>query len=188
MKPIVEFTQDMRDTAYDFAYKLETKNNQYPRLGQKENELIETTFIGKLGELAVLSYLNQNGKFPDTEDMFKIFEGQENVDSCDFQLKDGKTVDVKTGYLEYHKRLMVNQSQLDNSPKDIYIGVKLFTASASPKQAGNTDKNAWVKAEINGWTTHDKLASVKTRYWGHDYAYALFYTELDSIETLLQLF
>ena len=57
MKPIVKITQEMRDVAYKFAYDIEMKNDQYPRLGQNENELVETTYVGKLGELAFLSYL-----------------------------------------------------------------------------------------------------------------------------------
>jgi hypothetical protein len=74
MKYSVAITQGMRDDAYNFAYELETKHNQYNRLGQKMNELIETTYIGKLGELAFLKFLNQCGKFPEVGDMFEIFD------------------------------------------------------------------------------------------------------------------
>lgn len=117
----------MRDVAYKFAYDIEMKHDQCPRLGQNENELVETTYVGKLGELAFLSYLNSKDIFPDTKDLLEIFLGQNNVDSFDFLLRKGHTVDIKTGYLRNHKRLMVNEEQLSQKKKDVYVAVKLLS-------------------------------------------------------------
>lgn len=173
-KPIINITPEMREIAHDFAVKIETKKNQYARLGQPLNELIETTYVGKLGELAFLSYLNSKGIFTDTHDMFEIYEGQENVDSYDFVQKNGRKVDVKTGYLSNHKRLMVNSSQLQNIPKDIYVGVKLFTNDKTPVGAGEADVNSWTTACIEGYVFRNQVVNAGSRYWGKDYANVIY--------------
>lgn len=187
-KPIVNITHKMRKRAYDFAKKIETEKNQYARLHQPLKELIETTFVGKLGELAFLSYLNNRGCFPNTHEMFKIYEGQENVDSYDFVQKNGKTVDIKTGYLSKHKRLMVNTSQLKNNPKDIYVGIKLFTNEKTPNIAGEANINSWATACIEGFAFKDEIVKAGSRNWGKDYANAINYNNLRNVNELIKYF
>lgn len=188
MKPIVKITQEMRDVAYKFAYDIEMKNDQYPRLGQNENELVETTYVGKLGELAFLSYLNSNDIFPDTKDLLEIFPGQNNVDSFDFLLRKGHTVDVKTGYLRNHKRLMVNEEQLSQKKKDVYVGVKLLCDGGNPEVAGDIPVNIWTRAEIEGRATYEEIMSMELWDFGKAPARAKKYDDLRPIETLLKFF
>lgn len=188
MKPIVKITQEMRDVAYKFAYDIEMKHDQYPRLGQNENELVETTYVGKLGELAFLSYLNSNDIFPDTKDLLEIFPGQNNVDSFDFPLRKGHTVDVKTGYLRNHKRLMVNEEQLSQKKKDVYVGVKLLCDGGNPEVAGDIPVNIWTRAEIEGWATYEEIMSMELWDFGKATARAKKYDDLRPIETLLKFF
>jgi hypothetical protein len=83
---------------------------------------------------------------------------------------------------------MVNTTQLINIPKDIYVGVKVYSAGSSPIKAGVSDKNSWVKAEIMGWITHDNLLLVESRNWGKANANVINYSELSSIEELIQYF
>lgn len=187
-KPIVKITPKMRECAYHFAVKIETEKNQYARLHQPLTELIETTYVGKLGELAFLSYLNNEGRFPNTNEMFKIYEGQENVDSYDFVQKNGKKVDIKTGYLSKHKRLMVNTSQLKNNPKDIYVGVKLFTNAKAPDTAGEANINSWTSACIEGFAFKDEVVKAGSKNWGKDYANAINYNDLRDVNALVRYF
>ena len=188
MKPRVEITKDMIDKAYSFAYQLETKNNQYARLGQGIDELIETTFIGKLGELVFYKFLTQAGKEVSMGDMLTIYEGQENVDKYDFQTRSGDTVDIKTGYLAKHKRLMVNTSQLHNIPKKYYIGVKLFTKSGSPQSPCTSPKDDWSYGIIEGWASHSELIQAGSSFWGRDFANAIPYDNLKDINEIMELF
>lgn len=184
----IKITQEMRDKAYAFAIMIEKGKNQYARLGQSEEELIETTYIGKLGELAFLKALNSCDIFPDISGILDVYEGQENVDSYDFITQDGLTVDIKTGYLPHHTRLMVNKQQFNNIPKDIYVGIKLL-ASDSINDAGKNGKDVWSNAEIHGWISHDDLKEYgEFRNFGKAYAYAIIYCNLNRIELLLDKF
>ena len=184
----IEITQEMRDKAYEFATIIEKRKNQYARLGQSEEELIETTYIGKLGELAFLTALHSVDVFPDISGLLDVYEGQENVDLYDFITQDGLTVDIKTGYLPYHSRLMVNEQQFNNIPKDIYVGIKLL-ASDPIKDAGKNGKNIWINAVIHGWISHGDLKKYgEFRNFGKAYAYAIIYRKLNSIKLLLDKF
>ena len=185
---IIEITQEMRDKAYEFATIIEKGKNQYARLGQSEEELIETTYIGKLGELAFLLALHSVGVSPDISGLLDIYEGQENVDSYDFITRDGLTVDIKTGYLPYQTRLMVNEQQFNNIPKDIYVGIKLL-ASDPINDAGKNGKDVWINAEIHGWISHSDLKKDgEFRNFGKAYAYATIYRKLKPIKSLLDKF
>lgn len=184
----IEITQEMRDKAYEFAIMIEKGGNQYARLGQSEEELIETTYIGKLGELAFLMALNSVDVFPDISGLLDVYEGQENVDLYDFITQDGLTVDIKTGYLSYHTRLMVNEQQFNNIPKDIYVGIKLL-ASDPINEAGKNGKDVWINAEIHGWISHGDLKEYgEFRDFGKGYAYATIYCKLNPIKLLLDKF
>ena len=184
----IKITQKMRDMAYEFAVKIEKGKNQYARLGQSEDELIETTYIGKLGELVFLKAIYSVGVFPDISGLLDVYEGQENVDLYDFITKDGLTVDVKTGYLSYHTRLMVNEQQFNNIPKDIYVGVKLL-ASNLINAPGKNNKDIWTSADIHGWISHiDLKEHGEFRNFGKAFAYAKVYHELESIKLLLDKF
>lgn len=187
-KPVICITSKMRECAFKFAKKIETEKNQYPRLHQSLTVLIETTYVGKLGEICFLKYLIDNGVSQDTQGMFEIFEGQENVDSYDFVQKNGKKVDIKTGYLSKHKRLMVNASQLKNNPKDIYVGVKLYTDKGAPNVAGEADINSWTAACIEGYAFKNDVVNAGSRNWGKASANAIYYDKLRNVDDLIRYF
>lgn len=189
-KPRVSIDSKMRNDAYNFANLIENQGNQFRRLNQSLEESIETTYIGKLGELAFRKYLIENNIYPNVEGILDIYEGQTNVDDFDFKLKDGITIDVKTGYLKKHKRLMVNEQQLKKIPKNIYVGIKLFPDSkfSTPTQAGVANKNIWTTAEIEGWAFRDDLVQAGSRNWGKSSANAILYSDLNDINVLLPFF
>ena len=100
----VEISQEMRNKALAFASKIKLDDNQYDRLIPREYQIepgddqqtirnkarlilkytIQRTYVGKLGELAFLVLLNEKRLACNTDGMFRIFEGQENVDNFDF--------------------------------------------------------------------------------------------------------
>lgn len=127
-------TYDMRERSLDFATKIIRSDNQYSRLLPEQiwesNDLelrkkieIQRTYVGKLGEMAFRDLLRFRGKEVNTDGMFEIYEGQENVDEFDFRTLTNQSVDVKTGFRTIHSRLLINTEQFDNIPKDYYVGV-----------------------------------------------------------------
>ena len=91
----------------------------------KEKIEIQRTYLGKLGEVVFEKFLREKNKSVDTSEMFKVYDGQDNVDEFDFITKDGMTVDIKTGFRNNHIRLLVNCEQFNNKHKDYYVAVKL---------------------------------------------------------------
>lgn len=140
----IDITENMRMKCLKFAKDIILTGNQFSRLlpeeiresgdvTLKQKLEVQRTYIGKLGELVFLTLLQIRRKKVNTDGMFDIFDGQNNVDGYDFITKDNKTVDVKTGYREIHKRLLVNCDQFNNSPKDFYVAVKLNAKDTDPK-------------------------------------------------------
>lgn len=177
---------EMREKAYKFATEIEKTKNQFARLNQDESVLIETTYIGKLGEEVVLNYFKMVNQKIETNQMFEIFEGQTNVDDFDFRMSDGNTVDVKNGYLEKHKRLMVNASQLFKISKDIYIGVKVFTNGDPIRNAGELNWQQCTFGRIQGWISKEELKTFKSENWGKAQSVAVPYNQLHDIAELIK--
>ena len=132
----VEITEDMKALALDFAKNIILTDNQYSRLlpenvknshdvSLQQKIEIQRTYMGKLGELAFAKFLDEKGKQVDIRGMFQIYEGQTNVDNFDFRTRNGMSVDIKTGFRNIHRRLLVNVEQFENLPKDYYVAVKL---------------------------------------------------------------
>lgn len=135
----------MRNAALKFAKDIILSGNQYSRLLpaqvresddvslQKKIE-IQRTYIGKLGELVFVRFLQENGKTVRTDGMLQVYEGQENVDSFDFMTCRGRSVDVKTGFRDIHTRLLVNTEQFYNIPKNYYVAVKIDAVDTDSRQ------------------------------------------------------
>lgn len=141
----VDIDVDMRRDALQFAKDIILSDNQYSRLlpeniknsndvSTQQKIEIQRTYMGKLGEIVFLKLLNSKGKIVNTQGMFEIYEGQDNVDSFDFETIDGESVDVKSGFRTIHTRLLVNIQQFDRSPKNYYVGVKLNAQDTNSEQ------------------------------------------------------
>ena len=191
---VLSITADMRSAALDFACQIIKTNNQFLRLSPAEvrqsgnlslqNQIaIQRTAIGKLGELVFAALLDRVGRPQNVTDMFTIYQGQNNVDSFDFLTRAGKTVDVKTGYLPFHKRLLVKTQQFDNIPKDIYAAVQL-----NARNSGNlVNYEGITQGTVMGYATYEELAAAEIRDFGEGPARHLFYDRLNSIDGLLSL-
>lgn len=139
----VSINSDMKERALSFANGIVLSDNQYSRLlpdnirtskdiSMQQKIEVQRTYMGKLGEMSFAMCLSEKGKQVDTDGMFEIYEGQTNVDEFDFTTRDGKSVDVKTGFRPIHKRLMINIEQFNNIPKDYYVAVKLNATDVNP--------------------------------------------------------
>lgn len=195
---IVDVTEEMKKQALDFADTIVKTNNQYSRLlpehirEQQKIEIeqkieIQRNFVGKLGEVAFLKLLESFAKNVNTDKMFEVFEGQTNVDNFDFVTLKGKTVDVKTGYRDCHKRLLVNKEQFENIPKDYYVGVKLNAVDVD-KCNKLVDLNSITKAKIEGYVEYRFLANQEYIDFGEGPAKPIFYNQLMGINKLLKEF
>ena len=195
----VDVTQAMRDQALAFAAKIKLGNNQFSRLlpatleRTPDNILrilkleIQRTYVGKLGELVLLSFLTENGIDCDTGEMFTIYDGQENTDSYDFMTNSGLSVDVKTGFRSNHTRLLVNRDQFERNPKELYVGVKL-NGQDIPGDDKLIDWDSVQTAVIKGYAEKTYLERVQYRDFGEGLAKGLTYNRLMGIERLLSYF
>lgn len=195
----VAVTQEMRMQALDFAKRIILSDNQYSRLlpqnvrtsrdvDMKQKIEIQRTYMGKLGELAFLRFLDENGIYINADGMFEIFEGQDNVDSFDFITRNDKTVDVKTGFRNIHKRLLVNVEQFDNLPKDYYVAVKLNAVDVDSRDK-LVDWDDISEATIWGYAEYQFMynyAGIKD--FGEGDARWLYYNRLMGIDRLLDEF
>lgn len=140
----VPIDKAMKNDALTFAKRIVLSDNQYSRLlpaevrasgdAMQQKIEIQRTYMGKLGELAFLRFLQEKGKSVSTKGMLDVFPGQKNVDPFDFITSDGCSVDVKTGFRAIHKRLLVNTEQFDHIPKDYYVAVKLDAIDTDAEQ------------------------------------------------------
>ena len=160
--PAVIITKQDINKCLDFSRNIINTNNQYNRFSKSKNIQIERTFIGKLAEYVFYKYLLEIGIQYSLGDMFDIFPGTLNVDSYDFQLKNGKTVDIKTASKPFHKRIMVPITQW-NLAKDFYVGIKLET---NCDKRGNIIPESISKALIYGYCTREQLSQSKTQNFG----------------------
>lgn len=183
----VDITEEMRSRALSFAREIIGGDNQYTRLAGSRNQqiAIQRTYVGKLGELAFLELLHDKGIECDAAGMFEIYEGQENTDSYDFITADRETVDIKTGYMSNHTRLMVNMEQLRNLPKDYYVAIKL---NATENGRNSIVLDSIRTARIMGYASYDDLNNVQAINFGEGSAKALKYTQLTGIDSLISKF
>ena len=195
----VDITDNMKVNALDFATKIIRSDNQYSRLlpievweskdVDKQQKLeIQRTYAGKLAELAFADLLKEKGKEFDDADMFTIYEGQENVDEFDFITKDDKKVDVKAGFRDIHKRLLVNVEQFDNIPKDYYVGIKLNGVDVDSKEK-IIDLNSITEATIYGYAEYAYMLNhAQCRDFGEGLARYLSYSQLLGVDRLIEMF
>lgn len=194
----VDITNQMRAACFDFARQIILSNNQYSRLLPNQirtnNDIdliqrleIQRTYMGKIGEVAFLSLLREKGKNVNADDMFVVYEGQENVDSYDFKTANGATVDIKTGFMPYHSRLLVNCEQFDGIPKNYYVGVKL-NATEIDRENKLADWESVSIATIYGYVEYDYLSSRPIENFGEGPAKWIFYNKLMGIDRLIRDF
>lgn len=195
----ISIDENMRKAALDFAKRIVLSNNQYSRLlpieirNSKDISMqhkieIQRTFMGKLGEIAFLQLLKENNKKVNTNGMFDVFEGQTNVDTFDFITSTGHYVDVKTGFRNIHKRLLVNIEQFNNIPKDFYVAVKIDAVDVDSRQK-LVDWNNIHTAQIIGYADYAYMNRyANTSDFGEGPAKWLFYNKLMGIDKLLKMF
>lgn len=195
----VEVTRNMRERALDFATRIIRTNNQYSRLlpsqvwesndlGLREKLEIQRTYVGKIGEMVFLDLLGFKNKNVNTDGMFEIYEGQENVDDFDFITLNDESVDVKTGFRVIHSRLLINVEQFNNLPKDYYVGVKLNGVDVD---AANKiiDLNSITEGIVYGYAEYDYLNNhANEGNYGEGPAKALPYNRLLGIDRLIDMF
>lgn len=192
----IDIDSDMRQTALKFAKDIILSGNQYSRLlpeqvrnsndvsMQKKIE-IQRTYIGKLGELVFVKFLEESGKAVNTDGMLEVYEGQDNVDPYDFMTLRGHSVDVKTGFRNIHTRLLVNVEQFYNIPKDYYAAVKIEAADTDSGQK-LVDWESINQASILGYAERNYMEGhAQVRDFGEGDAKWLFYNKLLGIDSLL---
>lgn len=195
----IDITENMRMKCLKFAKDIILTDNQFSRLlpeeiresgdvTLKQKIEVQRTYIGKLGELVFLTLLQIRRKKVNTDGMFDIFVGQNNVDGYDFITKDNKTVDVKTGFREIHKRLLVNCDQFNNIPKDFYVAVKLNAKDTDP-QLTLVNWNDITLGTIIGYSDYEYLNNnARVRDFGEGPAKYLEYNRMLGIDKLIREF
>lgn len=194
----VSINSDMKERALSFANGIVLSDNQYSRLlpynirtskdiSMQQKIEVQRTYMGKLGEMSFAMCLSEKGKQVDTDVMFEIYEGQTSVDEFDFTTRDGKSVDVKTGFRPIHKRLMINIEQFNNIPKDYYVAVKLNATDVNPWDK-IVDWNNITTATILGYADHLYIEKHAEIYdFGEGRARWLWYDKLVGIDNLIRL-
>ena len=190
---------EMKKAAMDFAQRIILSDNQYSRLLPNEVRSahdismqhkieIQRTYMGKLGEIAFLKFLQEKKKNVKVDGMFEVFEGQDNVDDFDFITAAGRSVDVKTGFRSIHKRLLVNTEQFDRIPKDYYVAVKLDALDVDSKQK-LVDWDQIATAQILGYAEYNFMKGhAAIADFGEGPARWLLYNRLMGIDRLVTLF
>lgn len=193
---VVDFNQEDISKALKFSKDIIHGDNQFNRLlpndvkdkSESNKYRIQRTYVGKLGEIAFNKLLMSKGIYTDISDMFKIFEGQSSVDKFDFITLDKKTVDIKTGFLSNHKRLIVNLEQFNNIKKDYYVGVKLI----GDKECFDKklfDENSVRRAQIFGYAEYGYLdTKCDRKNFGEGNSVYTDYVSLMEIDKLIKMF
>ena len=169
----------------EFAKHIIQTSNQYNRFHKNQSIQVERTFIGKIAEYMFLKFLNDEGKNYPEGDMFDIFEGQENVDSFDFKIKSGQTVDIKTASKPFHKRIMVPISQW-HLEKDYYVGIMIHTQSEGFN--GPIKLDSISKATLYGFCNRKQIGDSQTRDFEDGPCKHYLLTDLYNIEVLIDHF
>ncbi|GAA0097500.1 hypothetical protein ACV3VQ_07160 [Clostridium perfringens] len=190
---IVDIDESMRERCWNFSKKIIEDENQFNRMlpenitSEEEEKLIriQRTYAGKLAEYAFLKFLQIKGKEVTEGDMLTIYEGQKNVDNFDFITRDNSTVDIKAAFKENHRNLVVNLEQLNNIPKDFYVGIKL-----NSKNYNNNliNPDSITEAEIFGYCECEYLNKRTTVNLGEDFCKTVNLGRLIGIDNLLKKF
>lgn len=192
----VNVDNEMKERALSFAKAIILSDNQYSRLlpsnirtskdiSIQQKIEIQRTYMGKLGELSFAKLLSEIGKKVDTKGMFEIYEGQTNVDEFDFTTREGKSIDIKTGFRKIHKRLLINVEQFNNIPKDYYVAVKLNAFDIDPKGKLVNWDNITIST-IYGYAEHWYIKRYAEIYdFGEGDARWLMYNKLMGIDKLI---
>ena len=102
----IRFTAEDTQRAARFARK--KARYAYNRRGVSSSEQVRDHRVGKLGEIAFVRFLQENGKvISGNDDMFTVWTDVYKVDCRDFQAADGRTIDVKTASRSSHRRILV---------------------------------------------------------------------------------
>ncbi len=192
---IVNITPEMRTMAYDFSESIINRNNQYDRMTPEyanNHEIrnivrINRTYVGKLAELCFHEYLQQRGVYVNIDDMFEIYEGQENVDHFDFNLPNGETIDVKAAVFSNHHNLVVPIDQFNNTPKDYYVGIK-YSCNLQGNDYRLINRQTFNAATIRGYCLYDDLRRRRTVNLGEFPCKAYPLNNLININGLISMF
>jgi hypothetical protein len=128
-------------------------------LSAKQRKMLE----GKLGERLVKHLLQLSG-LPFEEDKSSHTE----ADAYDFIFPNGRTLDVKTRTQNFHTRTLEMKGQLQRSPKDIYVSVRLSPESYEGFVVGwasNQDFLRVNRIENNGYLDNYVLFDNELRTW-----------------------
>jgi hypothetical protein len=181
---ILNVNQRQIKQSFDFANEIIRKQNQFNRFSKTEEIQIVRTHVGKLAELLFYQYLIDNQISVELGDMFEIFEGAENVDTFDFVLPNGKTIDIKTASLPFHKRIMIPISQF-HLKKDFYVGIKLNFKTNS---YGQIQPEEIERAVIYGYATRQMMENEPTLNFGEGNCKSYLLASLLPIEDLIKMF
>jgi hypothetical protein len=184
MNNLVKVTKDDIKKCLNFSFEIINTENQYNRFNKTTNTQIERTFVGKLGEYIFLKYLNLNNIKYLEGDMFKIFEGKENVDEFDFITKENRKVEIKVASKPFHKRIMVPIDQFQMK-KDFYVGIKL---NSKLDKNDNILKESITEAEIYGFIERNVLDKTTTKNFGEGYCKSIELNRLKNIKELILKF
>lgn len=195
----LDVTMDMKEKALDFATKIIRTDNQYSRLlpiqvwqsnnlALRQRIEIQRTYVGKLGEMVFRDLLCFRGKNVNTDGMFEIYEGQENVDEFDFKTRNNKSVDVKAGFRKNHSRLLINVEQFNRIPKDYYVGV-WFNGVDVDEENKIIDLNSITEGTIYGYAEYQYLLkNARIGNFGEGPARNISYDRLMGIDRLVDMF
>jgi hypothetical protein len=181
---IRQITLEEKNRCLKFATEIIKGGNQFNRFNQNQITQINRTYVGKLAEYVFLHFLNDNGIEYSEGDMFEIFEGQENADTYDFVTGNGKSIDIKTASLPFHKRIMIPISQFHLS-KDYYVGIKLNFKNTSGRNINPMDIDS---CQICGYIERSVMENQPTQYFGEGNCKAYSLNNLKPINDLLKLF
>tara|TARA_Y100001970_G_C14235591_1_gene861591 strand:- start:2923 stop:3441 length:519 start_codon:yes stop_codon:yes gene_type:complete len=152
----------------------EVLNETYNRFNQQDNERKKRIFFGKLGEIGFIKFLSSRGIKINSSKIFNIYPGEINADKFDIITKYQKTIDIKTAYEIYHKRIIIPKDQFENNKaKDFYVGVKLDYFKK--------------KIFVIGYVSKAKLIANGKKNFGEGYGYWEFLEKLNNIEDLIKI-
>lgn len=144
----------------------------YNRFNKNMIERKKRIFFGKIGEIVFYNFLISLNKKIESTEMFKVFQGEQNVDNFDFETMEGKSIDIKTAYQSFHNRIVIPEDQYENGKaKDFYVGVKIFFEKKI--------------AKIYGYTSKKNLLLNKKINFGEGNAYWQYLDTLDDIKILI---
>ncbi len=160
----IKITEEMKDKAYEFSKTIISGNNQYNRVQSSEEIRIQRTYAGKLAEMAFLEYIRETNSQYEEEEMFTIFNGQANVDSYDFIDENKNKYDIKAAFLPNHYNISIPMDQINNIPKNFYVGVKLNGDYADEKNDKQLlDVDSITEANIVGEISYESLIKLETK-------------------------